>query len=394
MNSRVNAFTKLFFTNFLSILLVSGLVFHIAGMSQEFRLKEGRKIVRRFGVALLGFIIVASLLSIELVKMYQGRQLQKQIAVMLQKEFSSLRITNLETLVIQSKDGGILVRADVNAPDIVAPRTISTIEKRLAESTGQPTSLFIRTTVTHDVSASGSINQFVEQTLDGISTIATQDLRLTTLQTAEQIIREYLGDRRGIHLEGLNLIPTGPLIALIAQISGVRQLAIEEIKELEGLIQNQVAEGNKARLLVQQEMTELSDSLGVLRTEFTMPTSHHIPVEVTDLMNSIALFARDWLDSTDYRLHGWSITMLDDVYHLLLEVRAAVLFDSEQRQAIKRELANEFAVPVEVYVRSQLDTVVGPPGGHIAFPDLLDDFRRRNRAAYGDEIKRSIIEAR
>ena len=359
----------------------------------EIRLKEGRKIVRRFGIALLGFIIVASLLSIELVKMYQGRQLQKQIAVMLQKEFSSLRITNLETLVIQSKDGGILVRADVNAPDIVAPRTISTIEKRLAESTGQPTSLFIRTTVTHDVSASGSINQFVEQTLDGISTIATQDLRLITLQTAEQIIREYLGDRRGIHLEGLNLIPTDPLIALIAQISGVRQLAIEEIKELEGLIQNQVAEGNTARLLVQQETTELSDSLGVLRTEFTMPTSHHIPVEVTDLMNSIALFARDWLDSKGYRLHGWSITMLDDVYHLLLEVRAAVLFDSQQRQAIKRELANEFAVPVEVYVRSQLDTVVGP-GGHIAFPELLDDFRRRNRSAYGDEIKRSIIEAR
>jgi hypothetical protein len=43
--------------------------------------------------------------------------------------------------------------------------------------------------------------------------------------------------------------------------------------------------------------------------------------------------------------------------------------------------------------RSHLDTVIGP-GGHISFPDLLDDFRRRNRAAYGDEIKRSIIVVR
>ncbi|MEA3301960.1 MAG: DUF389 domain-containing protein [Pseudomonadota bacterium] len=383
----------LFFTNFLSILLVSGLVFHVAGMSQAFRLKEGRKIVRRFGVALLGFVIVTSLLSFELVKLYTDRQLQKQVAIMLQKEFSSLRITNLEKLVIENKDGGILVRADVNAPDVVAPRTISAIEKRLAEITGQPTRLFIRTTVTHDVSASGSINQFVEQTLDGISTTETGDLRLATLQSAEQIMREYLGERRGIRLESLNLIPSGPLMILIAQISGVRQLAIEEIKELEILIQNQVAEGKKTRLLVQQEISELSDSLGSLRTEFTMPQSGDLPVEVTDKMKSIAVFARTWLESRDYWLHGWSITILDDDYHLLLEVRGTELFDSEQRQAIKQELANEFEVSVEVYVRSQLDTVVGP-GGHIAFPDLLDDFRRRNRAAYGDEIKRSIIEAR
>jgi uncharacterized hydrophobic protein (TIGR00271 family) len=383
----------LFFTNFLSILLVSGLVFHVAGMSQAFRLKEGRKIVRRFGVALLGFVIVTSLLSFELIKLYADRQLQKQIAIMLQKEFSSLRITNLDKLVIESKDDGILVRADVNAADVVAPRTISAIEQRLAESTGQPTRLFIRTTVTHDVSASGSISQFVEQTLDGISTTETRDQRLATLQTAEQILREYLGDRRGIRLESLNLIPFGSQMVLIAQISGVRQLASEEIKELEVLIQDQVVEGEKTQLLVQQETSELSDSLGSLRTEFTLPQSLHTPVEVTDLIKSIAVFARDWLDGRDYWLHGWSITILDDVYHLLLEVRGVVLFGSEERNALKGELASAFDVPVEVYVRSQLDTVIGP-GGNISFPDLLDDFRRRNRAAYGDEIKRSIIESR
>ena len=104
--------------------------------------------------------------------------------------------------------------------------------------------------MTHDVSASGSISQFVEQTLDGISTTETGDQRLATLQTAEQIMREYLGDRRGIRLEGLNLIPSGSLMVLIAQISGVRQLAIKEIKELEALIQNQAAEGKKTQLLV------------------------------------------------------------------------------------------------------------------------------------------------
>jgi hypothetical protein len=383
----------LFFTNFLSILLVSGFVFHIAGMSHAFRLKEGKKIFRRFGVAMLGFVAVTSLLSIELVKMYEERQLQKEIAIMLQKEFSSLRITNLEKLVINNQNDGILVRADVNAPDVVAPRTISAIEKRLAESIGQPTRLFIRTTVTHDVSASGSISQFVEQTLDGISTTETGDKRLATLQTAEQILREYLGERRGIRLESLNLMPSGPLLILIAQISGVRQLAIEEIKELEILIQNQAAEGKDTRLLVQQATSELTDSMGSLRTEFTMPQSGYMSVEVTDKMKSIAVFARDWLDRRGYWLHGWSITILDDVYHLLLEVRGAKLFDSEQREAIKQELASAFDAPVEVYVRSQLDTVVGP-GGHIAFPDLLDDFRRRNRAVYGDAIKRSIIEAR
>ena len=306
---------------------------------------------------------------------------------------STSHITNLEKLVVESENSGILVRADVNAPDVVAPRTISAIEKRLAEITGQPTRLFIRTTVTHDVSASGSINQFVEQTLDGISTTETGDLRLATLQTAEQILREYLGERRGIRLESLNLIPSGPLMILIAQISGVRQLASGEIKELEILIQNQAAEGKSTRLLVQQEISELSDSLGSLRTEFTMPQSGDMPVEVTDKMKSIAVFARNWLESRDYWLHGWSITILDDDYHLLLEVRGTELFDGEEREAIKRELASAFDEPVEVYVRTQLDTVIGPRG-NISFPDLLDDFRQRNRAAYGDEIKRSIIESR
>ena len=306
---------------------------------------------------------------------------------------STSHITNLEKLVVESENSGILVRADVNAPDVVAPRTISAIEKRLAEITGQPTRLFIRTTVTHDVSASGSINQFVEQTLDGISTTETGDLRLATLQTAEQIMREYLGERRGIRLESLNLIPFGSQKVLMAQISGVRQLASNEIKELEVLIQEQLAEGKKTQLLVQQEISELTDSMGSLRTEFTMPQSGNMPVKVTDKMKSIGVFARAWLESRGYWLHGWSITILDDLYHLLLEVRGAELFDSEEREALKRELASAFDFPVEVYVRSQLDTVVGP-GGRIAFPELLDDFRRRNRAAYGDEIKRSIIESR
>lgn len=309
---------------------------------------------------MLGFTIITSLLSVEFVRMYEDRQLQKQIAVMLQKEFSALRITNLEKLVIKSKNSGILMRADVNALDVVAPRTISAIEKRLTEITGQPTRLSIRTTVTHDVSASGPIRQFVEQMLYGISTAETQDQRQAILQTAEQILREYLGDRRGIRLESLNLIPFGSQKVLMAQISGVRQLASNEIKELEVLIQEQLAEGKKTQLLVQQEISELTDSMGSLRTEITLPQSRHTPVEVTALIKSIALFAWDWLDGRGYWLHSWSITILDDVYHLLLEVRGVALFDSEQRDALKRELASAFDAPVEVYVRTQLDTVVGP----------------------------------
>ena len=73
-------------------------------------------------------------------------------------------------------------------------------------------------------------------------------------------------------------------------------------------------------------------------------------------------------------------------------MRGAELFDSDEREVIKQELASAFDVFVEVYARTQLDTVVGP-GGHTSFPELLDDFRRRNRAAYRDEIKRSIVES-
>lgn len=253
----------------------------------------------------------------------------------------------------------------------------------------EPIELFVRTTLTHDVSAVGSINQAVTETLDGYVTSEAENPLVNILRTAEQIIREYLDDKRGIRLKDLRAIPFGEETALVAEISGLRRIAAREIQDLEGLIQDRFMD-TKIGFVVQQNTSDLVDLYGGMRLEFFLPKTDD---QDKELIVGIAQFARDWMSERSFWLHSWSITILDGIFHFLFEVKGPNLFIDQDRAAIRQDIDRHFNREIEVYVRSEIETVVGPKD-YESFTQLLDDFRQRNRNEYGVQIRESVINSR
>ena len=380
----------LFFANFLSILLVSALVFYLAKMAEVLQPPSGSQLAKRFYVAIIGFVVVAVLLSFELNRMFENRRLHQQITQTLQHNFTDRRINELADVNYQTKEGALLVFADVKAPDVVSPRTVNTLQQRLQDALKRPVELYVRTAVTHDVSSVGSVNQAINETLDGYLVAEPPNRRIAALRTAEQVIREYMDDRRGIGLKNLRLFPIGSQTALIAEVSGVRRISAEEIEDLEGRVQARLTDTNVA-FAVQQDISELVDHLGGVRLEFNMPKQ--FSEEQREIGIGISEFVKDWMTERSFSIHSWSVTILDGIYHMLFEVKGPVLVTDKDLKALQQGIAGQFDIDTKVYVRSEIETVVGP-GDYASFAELLNDFRARNRAEYGAEIRQSVIHSR
>jgi uncharacterized hydrophobic protein (TIGR00271 family) len=371
----------LFFTNFLSILLVSAIVFYAAGMSRQLTAEAGMTYVRRFGIPMIGFIAVGVVLSAELANMFDAIRIRYQVSKTLEDSFVNLRVSELEKLIIDSDGKELVIRADVDAPRVVGPKSVSLLEKQLSEVTDRPSKLYLRTTLTHDVSARGLMSRPAEESLDGIEVSAGLDQKIDILAAAEQITREVLEKKRGMGLLNMRVVQVDEKkILLLADIYGIRHLSLDEIRELETLIRQQVIKNMRVTLWVQQQSTELTGKHGNFRSEFSLPR----PASDSEAgaVDSIGEFVAQRLSETNQRIHGWSVTILEDKYYVLLELRGPKLFTDTQRRELQAELDEAVSAPVAVYVRSQIDTVLTPEGDQ-SFPEVLDEFRRRNRETYG-----------
>ena len=67
-------------------------------MAEVFQSLSGTTLMRRFGVAFVGFVIVALLLGYELSKMFENRRILTQITQVLEQDFSDRRISGLGSL--------------------------------------------------------------------------------------------------------------------------------------------------------------------------------------------------------------------------------------------------------------------------------------------------------
>ena len=380
----------LFFTNFLSILLVAAAVFGIVGLGERLDARAGAARARRLAVAATGFLVVTALLSVELMRMFQAERLHKELSQALQQQLTDQRVSEIEQLVVERKQSTILALARVNAPAIIEPRIVARVEDRLEDRVGEPIELFVRTTVTHDVSASGSMHQAVAESLDGWSVPRDAvDPRVTLLQKAEQVLREHLDEKVGLHLETVEVYPTGTTMVLVAEIAGPRELRGREIEALERQL-GEAIPGVPVQLFVRQESTTLRDRLGFVRVEFTHPTTSTELMEVEERFRE---FVGEWLSERQFRMHACSMTRLDGVNHYLLEVTGPRLFSKEDYAALKASIDAALDFPVTLYVRSEPESVLGVDGEQ-SLPRLLEEYQRRNQEAFQEERRRLIEEAR
>ena len=131
---------------------------------------------------------------------------QELSRIALRSDFRSRQSHHLKQLVIQHGTNDLRVRADVEAPDIVGPATVATLEEQLTILTGQSTRLHVRTTVTHEVSATGSIDKTLQKSLNGFQEALPANTESFRLVDAEQLIREYLENKFQIRLARLQAL--------------------------------------------------------------------------------------------------------------------------------------------------------------------------------------------
>ena len=122
----------LFFANFLSILLVSALVFGLAGLVPDSAGLSRRDLTRRFGLATVGFVIVTVLLGNALLQMARDRQTRNTIDAVLRAELQERQAMQLERLAYEFRGDTVFVLAHIFSPRVMSPLRVAELEAALS----------------------------------------------------------------------------------------------------------------------------------------------------------------------------------------------------------------------------------------------------------------------
>ena len=373
----------LFFTNFLCILLVSAFIFWLSGMSRRAPEAKGRTFLRRFGPALVGLAVVTVFLGRAFGTLLEKRRLRNDVRQILSSEFSEYRVTNLKELSHWMDGETVQLLAHVHAPRMLTPRQVKAIEKKLESKLSMPFNLFLRTTLTRTISASGSVHQSLAHTLDGFAFADKRTPEGEILVKAEQIIREYLGEKMGQKLVELQSIRVGDTTVLFAEVTGLRRLRRAEVAAVGERVREQLG-SDSIQLRVRQGDMEVMTGDGVARLEFGMRRPM-TPEEQTN-RKAVVAHVRTVIAEDGFSVISSSMTILDDGYHFLFEVAGPRQVTLRDLHALQSEVQQTFKIPARLYIRLVPDTVVSEQG-FTSWGELLTTMGERVRETYEEETQ-------
>jgi uncharacterized hydrophobic protein (TIGR00271 family) len=379
----------LFFANFLSILLVASTIFWASGMARGFGSITKKDVFRRFGLATVGFLIVAAFLSKGLYEMIQARQLKGSIEATLTEELSHLSATELRKVVHQKHEGKLFVLAHVHASGIITPSRVKLMEETMESELKVPVELFVRSTLSEDVSSTGSINQVLTETLDGFFVGLKHDPRIDLIKAAEQTIREYMDIQPALYVEEINLIPISGKPVILATLFGMLKMSPKEIQDLEVKIQQRTGD-DTIRLAIRHSNVELQDRFGNAYYEWL--TFQRLTPEQEIVFNKIDSFLRMEFDGSEYSLTNKDYSIRDGIYHVLVELSGPKLYSHEELAELRKKLAKITGDKLQVYIRSKPEVVL-TESGFTSFDKLQDKFLKEMGSVYKKEIDEIIKEA-
>ncbi len=232
----------LVFANVLAILAVAAVLFLIAGFVTWAEIGSVRGLARRFAPAVIGLVLVTALLTRYLVGMVTHIHTQRTITAVLDQELAHEPSTALFGVDFSRGKDGVDVLADVRTPHVPAPGRVNEIQNVLGHRLGEPVRLFMRCTLTKDVTATGSTTIRPYLSLNGKVTTApiSPDMRL--LQQAEQVAREVVATRPQIVLKDVELVnlPTGPVV--VVSIESARPPSPARIALFEAFLRERLGE--------------------------------------------------------------------------------------------------------------------------------------------------------
>jgi uncharacterized membrane protein len=349
----------LFLANFLSILVVSSLVFIAAGLGQVVPIKKWG-FVRRFWVPALGFMAVTVLLTPPMVHIVKDRYLTHAIKRVISAQLDQLPTTAMFKMAHENHLGQLYILGTVRTPRVIEPYRVKVIQDALNNALGVQTHLILRCVLTKDISALGSTSEVTDENLNG-SFLATKiNSKVLQVQIAEQILRDQLFSMPLLHLEEVNEAHsvTGPVI--VANIEGPRALIPSEVQRFQTAIRRRLNDYT-IRLVARCEITENVDARGRILygwSHFAMqPPKQH--AEMNEIDSAIREAFRQFKDifvinvDAAPRADGWQARV---------EVTGAHVITPDEAGAVEKMVAARVHHPVRIFFFSQSQAMVTPQG--------------------------------
>jgi hypothetical protein len=209
-------------------------------------------------VAAIGLLLVATLLTRHLVTLVQDLRTERAIKETLDHELAQEPSTALVKVEFDRRNDGVEVLSTVLTPRVIGPERVARIQQSLSDRLEQPVQLFMRCSLTKDVSATGSTNLRPYLSLDGTVTEAplAPDMRL--LQEAEQVAREVAGERPEIALLDVDLVPLPTAPVLIVSVQTPRDPEPEAVGRFEALVRERLREPNVQVVVRRIDSTDMT----------------------------------------------------------------------------------------------------------------------------------------
>jgi uncharacterized hydrophobic protein (TIGR00271 family) len=378
----------LFLTNFLSILLVAALLFIARGMVREPESMTKKTVVRRFGWATIGFLIIAAFLTKSLYNMVEIKRTRNVINKLLSEEFSYLPGTELRKVIHEKHEGKVYVVAKVYAVIDIRPSKVKIMEDKLTKELQEPVELFIRKRVVRDFSSSGSVAQGPKETLDGLIVTQEVDPRAKLLKLTRQIIYEYMETGLGYLVQKINLITLSGKSHIFATIFGLRDISPEEIQNLEAQIRQRTGD-DTVDITFRQINGNLFNRLGQIYYEWF--DFQALTPEREAMFNKLQDFLKLEFDSNEYFLNNIDLSIRGGIYHVLVELNGPKLYSQAEWEELSKKLVKITRNQVRLYVRSRPEVVLSE-SGHTSFNEMQDNFMKQAKTLYEKEMEEIVQE--
>ncbi len=346
----------LFFANFLAILVVSFILFVVAGFVRRWEMGSKLHIFRRLSSALIGFVIVAFLLTQALLGMVENLSDKNAIESLLAEELSDEPATSVYKLLFKKKDDSLDILATVRTPRVLTSGKIKELQNKIAERLGIKTQLIVRCDIVTDVSATGSTSAVVGENLDGEFISNNLNPKVKRYQLAEQALREVFENQPALSLREFELLELkqGPLI--LATVESLRWLKSSEVATFEKTIQQRL-DDNELRLLIRSESIVGISSKG--RVLYGRAHFGNLPSEESARQKMIEETTRSAIEVIKNMFVGSVDAMRkDDGWAVRAEVYGPRVMSPAEVKVIENKIAQASEQPATLDVWSRTELVV------------------------------------
>ncbi|MHC4216681.1 MAG: DUF389 domain-containing protein, partial [Planctomycetota bacterium] len=383
----------LFLANFLSILLVSSVVFALTGMGVYFKKMSSKDITRRFGVAIVSFLMIAVFFTFSLVKLVQRRHVRNVVENTMVEELYKIPGTFLREFFIQRDEDVMHVLATIRTPKIVSPEDVERIQTTLSERLNRDIDLVIRNNLVKDIAATGSTmaianldpdRKFIEEPVNAAEMKST---------IAEQIFYEKFFNRPGFRVLDMNHHEVENGTLFMATIETMYPIRAREIQELEAEIRKRLEQDN-VTLVLSEHIPTLYTSRGKIL--FDWSRYEELTEEKSETLDSIKeRIAEIFLQKEDIFLISTHFRISGETWNVLLEVTGTRMITKNEITSMQEEISDvaERSVTVSIWFKNE---AVITQQGTVSYEMFVEDSLRKNiesiQEAVGQKTAKDVNE--